>query len=88
MTTKEDKFLKALKGVFIGAQVEGESGYINVMRIKARYSEWGVLPQLMEDIKAALQPFPDFREELFDKLYAFFHRYFSESSSIAFSAWG
>jgi adenine-specific DNA-methyltransferase len=33
---------------------------------------------------AALKPFPDFREELFDKLYTFFQRYFSESGSLYF----
>ena len=39
---------------------------------------------MREDINAALKPFPDFREELFDKLYTFFQRYFSESGSIYF----
>ena len=33
---------------------------------------------------AALKPFPGFRQELFDKLYDFFHRYFSPSGSIYF----
>ena len=28
-------------------------------------------------LEAALEPFPGFRQELFDKLYDFFHRYFS-----------
>ena len=54
------------------------------MRIKSRYYEKGVFPQLQRDITEALQPFPDFREELFDKLYTFFQRYFSESGSIYF----
>ncbi|MCL0101363.1 hypothetical protein M1N68_01880, partial [Peptococcaceae bacterium] len=31
--TKEQKFYNALKDVFVGAKVEGESGYINLMRI-------------------------------------------------------
>jgi len=84
MTKAEQKFLDALKDVFVGATVEGESGYINLMRIKARYFEQGVFPALLRDIEDALQPFPDFREELFDKLYDFFHRYFSESGSIYF----
>ncbi len=85
MTSKpEQKFVKALKDVFIGAQIEGESGFINLMRIKSRYFEEGVFPYLMEDIAQALAPFPEFREELFEKLYAFFHRYFSESGSIYF----
>ncbi len=81
---KEQKFYDALKDIFIGAKVEGESGYINLMRIKSRYYEKGVFPKLQKDIDKALEPFPEFREELFDKLYTFFNRYFSESGSIYF----
>ncbi|VUT25139.1 MAG: putative methyltransferase [Candidatus Methanolliviera sp. GoM_oil] len=84
MLIKEKKFYDALKDIFIGAKVEGESGYINLMRIKSRYYERGVFPKLQEDISEALKPFPEFREELFDKLYTFFNRYFSESGSIYF----
>jgi adenine-specific DNA-methyltransferase len=82
--TKEEKFYNALKDIFVGAKVEGESGYINLMRIKSRYYEKGVFPKLQNDIEEALKPFPEFKEELFDKLYTFFHRYFSESGSIYF----
>lgn len=83
--TKEERFYNALKDIFIGAEVEGESGYINLMRIKSRYFEKGILPNLLRDVEEALKPFPDFREELFDKLYTFFHRYFSETGSIYFA---
>ncbi|MCD6238667.1 MAG: site-specific DNA-methyltransferase [Thermotogae bacterium] len=82
--SKEQKFYDALKDIFIGAKVEGESGYINLMRIKSRYYQMGVFPKLQKNIKEALKPFPGFREELFDKLYTFFSRYFSESGSIYF----
>ena len=82
--TKEQKFYNTLKDIFVGAKVEGESGYINLMRIKSRYYEKGVFPKLQRDIGEALKPFPEFREELFDKLYTFFNRYFSESGSIYF----
>lgn len=85
VTKKEQKFYNALKDVFVGAKVEGESGYINLMRIKSRYYEKGVFPKLQQDIEDALKPFPEFREELFDKLYTFFSRYFSESGSIYFT---
>ena len=81
----EQQFLDALKAIFIGAKVEGDSGYISLMRIKATYFEGGVFPQLLRDIEAACKPFEgSFREELFDKLYDFFRRYFSESGSIYF----
>jgi adenine specific DNA methylase Mod len=80
----EQQFFEALREIFVGAKVEGDSGYINLMRIKSRYYEQGVFPHLKADIDASLKPFPDFREELFDKLYTFFSRYFSESGSIYF----
>lgn len=83
--TKEQKFYDTLKDIFIGAKVEGESGYINLMGIKSRYYEEGVFPKLQKDIDKALEPFHEFREELFDKLYTFFNRYFSESGSIYFA---
>jgi adenine-specific DNA-methyltransferase len=82
---KERRFLDALCDLFVGAKVDGESGYINLMRIKAAYFERMVEPVLMKDITAALKSFPDFREELFDKLHAFFTRYFSKSGSICFA---
>ncbi len=82
---KEREFFNTLKDLFVGAKVEGESGYINLMKIKSRYYEKNVFPKLKEDIEKALKPFPEFREELFDKLYTFFSRYFSESGSIYFT---
>ncbi|MBA7477182.1 hypothetical protein ES707_12584 [subsurface metagenome] len=81
---REQKFFDALRDVFVGAKIEGESGYINLMRIKSRYYSEGVFPKLLQDINEALKPFPGFRDELFEKLYDFFHRYFSESGSIYF----
>src|ERR1039458_6874686 len=83
--TKEQRFLEALRNVFVGAKVDGLSGYINLMRIKASYFERAVEPALMIDINAALEDFPEFREELFDKLHAFFNRYFSKPGSICFA---
>lgn len=82
--THEQKFLNALRDIFVGARIEGESGYINLMRIKSRYYTEGVFPKLMEAVDTELAPFPTFREELFDKLYSFFKRYFSDSGSIYF----
>ena len=79
----EQQFLDAFKDIFIDAKVEGDSGYINLMKLKARYFEQGVFPRLLKAIDAACKPFEKFfREELFDKLYDFFKHYFSESSSI------
>jgi len=84
--TNEQKFWDALKDIFVGATIEGESwsGYINLMKIKSSYYEKGVFPILQKDIDQALKPSPKFREEFFEKLYTFFERYFSESGSIYF----
>jgi len=77
----ETKFFEQLKDVFIGAEVEGVSGYINLMKIKSKYFD-KVFKELQKEINEKTVEFPEFREELFDKLYSFFRRYFSESGSI------
>jgi len=82
---KERRFHDALRDLFVGAKVDGQSGYINLMRLKAAYYEHRVGPQLLDDVTKVLKSFPEFREELFDKLHAFFSRYFSKSGSICFA---
>jgi len=34
---KEELFYKTLRDVFIGAKIEGQGGFINLMKIKSRY---------------------------------------------------
>jgi hypothetical protein len=46
--SKEKKFYNALKDIFVGAKVEGECGYINLMRIKSKYYKEGVFPKLKQ----------------------------------------
>jgi hypothetical protein len=58
--TKEQKFYDALQDIFVGAKIECESGYINLMKIKSRYYEKGVFPRLRNDIAEAVKPFPEF----------------------------
>jgi len=82
--TKEQKFYKALEDLFIGAKIEGEGGFVNLMRIKSSYYS-KIREHLEKDIKKALEKYPKFREELFDKLYSFFSRYFTKSGSIYFN---
>ncbi|MBU3924849.1 site-specific DNA-methyltransferase [Patescibacteria group bacterium] len=83
--TKEQKFYEALQDVFIGAKIEGEGGFINLMRIKAGYYSQ-IEKLLQKDINKALEKHPAFRDELFDKLHAFFSRYFTDSGSIYFNS--
>jgi adenine specific DNA methylase Mod len=82
--TKEQKFYKALQDIFIGAKIEGEGGFVNLMRIKSNY--YSKIEELLKkDIDRALEKYPKFREDLFDKLYTFFNRYFTKSGSIYFN---
>jgi adenine specific DNA methylase Mod len=82
--TKEQKFYKALEDLFIGAKIEGEGGFVNLMQIKSSYYS-KIREHLEKDIEKALEKYPKFREELFDKLYSFFSRYFTKSGSIYFN---
>jgi len=80
---EKSRFFGALKEVFIGEEMEGESGYINLMRIKSKYFD-KIFEILEKEIEEKTKEFPEFKKELFDKLYSFFKRYFSESGSIYF----
>ena len=80
---KEKRFLDALESLFTGAEVEGDSGFINLMRLKRGYFK-SLRPKLVEAIDGRAAKDTDFREELFDKLHTFFSRYFCESGSIYF----
>ena len=82
-TAKEKRFLDALESLFTGAEVEGESGFVNLMRIKRAYFQ-SIRGNLMEAIDGRAEKQTAFREELFDKLYTFFSRYFCESGSLYF----
>ena len=83
--TKKDKFFEVLRNIFVGAKIEGNSGYVNLMKIKSKYySEFK--EQLHKDIDTKLNDVGrNFEEELYNKLFTFFKKYFSESGSIYFS---
>ncbi len=80
----EKIFYDILKEIFLGTQVEGKSGFINLMKIKSKFYE-KILQTLREDIDEKLKEFPLFRKELFDKLFSFFKVYFSETGSVYFT---
>ena len=63
--------------------MEGDSGFVNLMRMKRAWFR-SLRPKLMAEIDKRAEKDTSFREELFDKLYTFFHRYFCESGSIYF----
>ncbi|HOA17956.1 MAG TPA: site-specific DNA-methyltransferase, partial [Fervidobacterium sp.] len=87
MSKYEVEFYNALEDIFIGEEIEGRSGYVNLMKIKSAYYRNVVKSQLQELIDSELtaKDIEDFREELFEKLYTFFKRYFSETGSIYYT---
>jgi len=84
MEKNEQMFYDKLKDIFIGAKIEGNSGFVNLMKIKSSY--FGIVfDELKKEIDEKLREFPDFKEEMYDKLNTFFSTYFSESGSIYFT---
>jgi len=84
MEKNEQLFYDKLKDIFIGAKIEGKSGFVNLMKIKSSYFDV-VFKELKKEIDEKLKEFPDFKEEMYDKLNTFFSTYFSESGSIYFT---
>ncbi|WAM36914.1 site-specific DNA-methyltransferase [Caldicellulosiruptor acetigenus] len=83
MQVNEKKFYDALENLFVGAKVEGEGGYINLLKIKSQYCK-KVLEQFKREVEEDPIITDSFKEEFFDKLYSFFEKYFSESGSVYF----
>ncbi|MEM3855988.1 MAG: hypothetical protein QW298_02360, partial [Candidatus Micrarchaeaceae archaeon] len=82
----DDIFYNKLKDRFAPAKVSGNSGFINLMRIKYEYFDT-VFKQLRTEIDEKIKEFPAFKEELFEKLYTFFSLYISKDGSIYFNAY-
>jgi len=79
----ENKFYQALENIFTGANIEGDSGYVNLLKIKSSYYKI-ILEQFKKEIDSEQIITDSFKEEFFDKLYSFFEKYFSESGSVYF----
>ncbi|MGB3751847.1 MAG: site-specific DNA-methyltransferase, partial [Arcobacteraceae bacterium] len=84
MTKNEKRFWDILSNLFIGAEVKGKSGFISLMKAKQSYFK-KVEKDLHQYINEKTKDNNTFKEELYDKLYSFFHRYFSESGSIYYT---
>ncbi|MFA5791438.1 MAG: site-specific DNA-methyltransferase [Candidatus Paceibacterota bacterium] len=81
--TKEQKFYNILQDLFVGAKLEGDSGYVNLMNIKTDYFNL-IKKKIESEIKSK---FGDGKpEDLYDKLYTFFDSYFSDGGAIFFSS--
>ncbi len=97
MKTNEAKFYEVLENLFIGVKIEDQpqslldpnakaikSGMLNLMKAKSRYYQ-SKKQELEKLINLKCQNNNDFKEELFDKLYSFFKRYFSANGGIYFN---
>lgn len=81
--SQETKFYETLKNVFTGVPIEGEGGYVNLLKIKQKYYE-KVLDQFKSEVDTNAIVC-GFKEDFFNTLYTFFERYFSECGSIYFT---
>ena len=69
---KEKKFLDSLESLFTGTEIDGDSGFANLTRIKHQYFQ-SIRPTLTEKIEQCTE---------LDNLYKFFKQYFNKSGSI------
>ncbi len=80
----EKRFYEALENIFVGAPIEGEGGYVNLLKIKEKYYR-GVVSQLNEEINNDNIITDEFKNNFYDMLYNFFEKYFSECGSVYFA---
>ncbi len=97
MKTNEVQFYEVLENLFIGVKIEDKqeslldptpralkNGMINLMKAKSQYYHHKK-QELKKLIDCKCQDNNDLKEELFDKLYSFFKRYFSANGGIYFN---
>ncbi|MUU41527.1 site-specific DNA-methyltransferase [Helicobacter pylori] len=97
MKTNEAQFYEVLENLFIGVKIEDQpenllnpnakamkNGTINLMKAKSQYYHHKK-QELKKLIDSKCQNNNDLKEELFDKLYSFFKRYFSANGGIYFN---
>ncbi len=97
MKTNEAQFYEVLENLFIGVKIEYKqenlldptpralkNGMINLMKAKSQYYQ-SKKQELEKLINLKCQNNNDLKEELFDKLYSFFKRYFSANGGIYFN---
>ena len=80
----EKKFYDALEKIFVGAPIEGEGGYVNLLKIKEKYYRQ-VVDSLKKDINNDTVVSESFKEDFYNLLFNFFEKYFSECGSVYFT---
>ncbi|RVY56246.1 site-specific DNA-methyltransferase [Helicobacter pylori] len=97
MKTNEAQFYEVLENLFIGVKIEDKqeslldptpravkNGMVNLLKAKSQYYHHKK-QKLKKLIDLKCQDNNDLKEELFDKLYSFFKRYFSANGGIYFN---
>ncbi|VEJ26683.1 adenine-specific DNA methylase [Helicobacter pylori] len=97
MKTNEAQFYEVLENLFIGVKIEDKqeslldptpralkNGMLNLLKAKSQYYHHKK-QELEKLINLKCQNNNDLKEELFDKLYSFFKRYFSANGGIYFN---
>ncbi|MGL2624067.1 site-specific DNA-methyltransferase [Helicobacter pylori] len=97
MKTNEAQFYEVLENLFIGVKIEDKqeslldptpravkNGMVNLLKAKSQYYHHKK-QELEKLIDSKCQDNNDLKEELFDKLYSFFKRYFSANGGIYFN---
>ncbi|QQY79705.1 adenine specific DNA methylase Mod [Keratinibaculum paraultunense] len=82
--TYEDKFYEILKDMYIGTPIKGDSGYVNLMTMKAKHFEI-IEEELTKVVNEKTKKFPEFKEELYERLYDFFKDYFTDTGSVYYT---
>ncbi|MEM3829007.1 MAG: site-specific DNA-methyltransferase [Conexivisphaerales archaeon] len=87
MTKDKQDFFNILQDVFCGKvkDIEGQSATVKLMRMKNKYYQH-IEKHIEEEINQIVKEYPDFEKELYDKLYNFFHKYFTESGILTFAS--
>ncbi len=81
MDKNTHRFFELLEETFVGEKIEGEGGYVNLLKVKSKFFTKKVKPDLEKFIEDRTRDFPEFREELLDRLYDFFHRYLNDTGT-------
>jgi len=79
----KQKFYSALEKQFVGEEIQGESGFVNLMKIKKEYYD-----NIKSDIKYMIDEQvsdSDEEKEIFEKLYTFFDSYLNETGTPFFN---
>lgn len=84
IVTYEDKFYEILKDMYIGTPIKGESGYVNLMTMKSKHFKM-MEEELAKVVNDKTKDFPEFKEELYERLYDFFKDYFTATGSIYYT---